>query len=251
MFWWHSLDEDERERASRRAACVRMAAKDLPASRALAAEDKDRMVAALLPVVAARSRAVADPDGARALLRESVERLGDHLVVRPSPAIALARLLPLAIRIDPDRAPDILWLALSRCPTIAGLPEPVESNPTILRVYLDVVELACLIARYDRASAEVILAPVVDRLAGLKDEQWGVHNEGPALFRAVGAFDARVARRLVDALPEDPSPTGGFRFRRQVKVRIALARILGLAPALRLREPFVPDDAHWLEVLED
>jgi hypothetical protein len=254
MFWWHSLDEDERERASRRAACLRMAAKDLPAARALAAEDRDPMVAALLPAVASRARAVVDPDGARALLRESVERLGDGLLIRPSPAIALARLLPMAIRIDPDRAPDILWLALSRCPTIAGLPEPVEFNPSTLRVYLDMVELACLIARYDRASAEVILAPVVDRLAGLKDEQWGIQNECPALFRAVGAFDARVGRRLVDALPEDPLPkaaTSNFRFRRQFQVRIALARVLGLAPALRLREPFLPDEAHWLDVLED
>ena len=49
------------------------------------------------------------PRRRRALLRESVERLakvGDGRRSGPSPAVALARLLPLAVRIDPDRAPD-------------------------------------------------------------------------------------------------------------------------------------------------
>ncbi len=249
-----SLSEDQ---LKRRVACLRMAAQDLPVARALAAEDHDPMVEALLPAIAARTRAGADPDGARALLRESVERLGklgDGLTVHPSPPVAMARLLPTAIRIDPDRAPDYLWLALSRRPSVSALYEPVASNPSTLHAYLDLVELAVLAARYDRAAAEVVFAPVAIRLVGLNDEQWGIGNECPAMFRAVGAYDARVARTLLDSLPKDPAPnaaTSGFRFRRQAHVRIALARILGLSPALRLREPFLPDDSHWLGVLED
>ena len=115
-------------------------------------------------------------------------------------------------------------------------------------------------ARYDRAAAEVVFAPVAARLVGLGDEAWGLGNEGPELFRAAGAFDARVARSLLDALPEDPAPpTGepngalGFRHHSKAESRIALARILGLPPGLRLREPVLPNrvEENWFEDIDD
>lgn len=258
-----AIADDWQRRAARRAACLRLAAKDLPAARALAAEDRDPMLEALLPALAAKGRAGSDPDGARALLLESVERLGKVNAgpgLRPSPAVALARLLPLAARIDPDRAPSYLWLALSRRPPLSALPEPLPVMPEVRQHYLDLAELAVLVARYDRGAAEAVFAPVSARLAGLNDEVWGLGNEGPPLFRAAGAFDARVARTLLDTLPEDPAPqqpgrpTGGSDFRHHSKAmaRIALARVLGLPHGLRLREPsppYVGDD--WFEELEE
>jgi hypothetical protein len=243
------LIDEHGQRRARRVICLRMAAKDLPAARALAAEDHDPIVEALLPAIAARARAVSDPDGARALLREAIERLGkldDAAQSSPSPAVALARLLPLAARIDAECAPDVFWLALARRPPLPALPEPLPILPQVRQHYLDRAELAVLVARYDRAAAEAVFAPVADRLVGLHEEPWGLGAEGPALFRAAGAYDARLARALLDALPEDPPPPAGpptgmpdFRHHTKAQGQIALARILALPPALRLRELFL------------
>ena len=255
--------QEQQRRPARRDACLRLAAKDLPAARTLAAEDHDPMVEALLPAIAARARAGTDPDGARTLLLESVERLGkldDGTTGRPSPAVALARLLPLATRIDPDRAPGYFWLALSRRPPLSAQPEPMPVLPGVRQHYLNLAELAVLVARYDRAAAEAVFKPVADRLVGMVDEHWGLGAEGPAIFGAAGAFDARVARALLDSLPADPAPpadpttisAANFRHHSKAQARIALARMLGTPPALRLREPFL---AHvgdwWFDVLDD
>ena len=257
--------QENRQRLARRDACARMATKDLAAARVLAVEDRDLIVEALLPAIAAQVRAESDPDIARALLLESVQRLGriGELESRPggtSPAVALARLVPLATRIDPDRAPGYLWFALSRRPPLSTLPEPMPVSPQVRQHYLDLAELAVLVARYDRAAAEAVFAPVAARLVGIDDEQWGLGNEGTAIFWAAGAFDARVARRLLDALPEDPVPpasrgvisAANIRHHSKARARIALARVLGLPPALRLREPLMPyANGDWLDVLDD
>ncbi len=257
------LISDQARPWARRAACLRMAAKDLPASRALAAEAHDPMLEALLPAVAARARAESSLVEARALLLEAVERLArldDGPATRPSPAVALARLLPMAARIDPDRAPGYLWLALSRRPPLSSLPEPMPVLSQVRQQYLDRAELAVLVARYDRAAAEVVFAPVAARLVGMDDQHWGLGPEGPALFRAAGAFDGRVAGALLDALPEDPlpppvgRPTGGSTSRHHSKAeaRVALAGMLALPPGLRLRRPFLPNLGNdWLEGLDD
>jgi hypothetical protein len=237
----------------RSTVCLRMAARDLPAARALAAEDHDPMVEALVPAVAAQARAKSDPDGAKALLREAVERIAkveDGPPIRPAPAVALARLLPLAARIDPDRAPDLLWLALSHRP-----PPDVPASPGLMfqarRQLLDWAELAAWVARYDRSAAEAVFASVADRLPELIEETQGLGGEGPAIFRAAGAFDARAARRLLDALPEDPEPPPpgpprgqpsgwpNFRHHSKAQARIALARTIALPPSLRHRHSFL------------
>ncbi|MDR3621780.1 MAG: hypothetical protein P4L85_20675 [Paludisphaera borealis] len=247
--------------SARHAICSRMAAKDLPAARALAAEAGDSMLAAVLPAFAARALADSDPHAARELLFESVEKLGklDQIqAAQPAPAVVLARLVPLAVRLDPDRAPSCLWLALSRRPPLPAR-EWAPMMPDGLQRYVSLAELAALTARYDRAAAEVVFAPVAARLAVLDDEPWGLANEGPAIFRAAGAFDARAARALLDTLPEDPPPSDGrqtgfpnFRHHSKAEARVALAEVLGLPPRLRLREPFMPNSADdWLEALVD
>jgi hypothetical protein len=133
--------------------------------------------------------------------------------------------------------------------------------PQVRQHYLDLANLAALAGRYDRAAAEVVFAPVAARLPGLDDEHWGLGSEGPAIFRAAGAFDARAAKSLLDALPEDPTPpspsnvirASDNRHHSKARARIALARSLGLPPALRLRAPLqtyaASDD--WLDALDD
>ena len=116
----------------------------------------------------------------------------------------------------------------------------------------------CLVGRYDRASAEAVFAPVVDRLMGLDDEIWRLGNEGPALLRAVGAFDARAARAVLDSWTEDPGPPAG---RPAVGTRLQPTQQgpgphhagpdLGLAPGLRLGEPFLPDGSRRMVDLRD
>jgi hypothetical protein len=123
--------------------------------------------------------------------------------------------------------------------------------------YLDRAELAARVARYDRAAAEVAFAPLAARLASLEDEFSGLGNEGPPIFRAAGAFDARIARSLLDSLPEDPpppdpSPGGMPRYSDQTKAlaRLTLARILALPPELRLRELVLLGDEGSIESFE-
>ncbi len=257
------LVEENRRSSARRDVCVRMAEKDLPAARALAAEANDPTLAAVLPAFSARALADADPSAARELLRESVEKIAEldySPAFPPSPAVLLGRLLPLVVRLDPDRASSCLWLALSR-----RSPLPVREQPPMAayagRRYRDLAELAALTSRYDRAAAEVVFAPLAARLPGLAGGDWGLGQDGPSTFKAAGTYDARAARALLDALPDDPTPpkrppgvmiAGDFRHRSKADARVALAEILATPPRLRLRELFQPrmgDD--WLDDLDD
>lgn len=248
--------EEFRRQSIRSSICVRMATKDLAAARSLAAEDGNPLVEAILPAIAARSRAESDPDSARTLLREAVERLGrlgDLQMFQPSSAVTLARLLPLAVRIDPDRAPDYLWLALSRRPPLPDLSESPAMITHLRPQYLDRARLAVLVSRYDQRAAEAVFAPVADQLSRLFDEGWGLGSEGNGLFQAAGMVNARVARNLLDSLPDDPpppeNPPGVIRpnFHRDSKAlaRIALAEILALPPALRVGQLFSPSGMDW------
>ena len=233
-----------------------MAEGNLPAARALAAEDHDPMVESLLPAIAARELATSDQGGARALLREAVDRLArvpDNLSNHPSPAVALARLLPLAVVVDPDRAPDLLWRALSRRIPLPAIPDsmPVWMND-VRKQYLDAAELAVLVARYDRPASEAVFAPVARSIVALDDESYGLGNEGVAIVRAAAALSPRTAKLMLDRLPEDPPPppSTGVSVPRpyhqsKAQARLAAAEILGLPPALRYREPLLLTDGDW------
>ena len=255
--------EENAQPAARVAACFRMAATNLAAARALAAEDHDPTVEALLPAIAARRGqtpipTVPVPCFARRWSDSPGFRAPSY--AHFSPAVAIARLLPLAVRVDFDRAPDLLWLALSLRPPLSAVPESFPVMNEVRQHYLDLAELAALVARYDPAAAEAVFAPVADRIARLDDENWGLGNEGPAIFRAAGAFNARVAKTMLESLPEDPPPpprrgsiTPRFHHQSKLLARLALAETLGLPPALRYRQPFLFNDAGWqgdFEVIE-
>ena len=181
------------------------------------------------------------------------------MLFRSAPSVVLARLLPLAIRIDPDRAPDVLALTLS----LRTAP-PVQAGasmmlPDVRRYYVDQAELAARVSRYDRAAAEVVFASVADRLASLDHEFMGLGRDGQAAFRAAGAYDARAARALLEALPPDPTPpppgimeAGRPRHRSKADARIMLSRTLASPPAIRLRAPATPaGDEEWLNEIDD
>ncbi|MGC8638564.1 MAG: hypothetical protein ACP5XB_01655 [Isosphaeraceae bacterium] len=122
----------------------------------------------------------------------------------------------------------------------------------IRKQYLDVAELAARVARYDRSAGEVACAAVAEHIAALDDQNWGLGNEGPAIFRAAGTFDPRIARAMLDSLPEDPPPpptTGVITPRphhqSKAQARLALAEILALPPAIRFQQPFLATDTSW------
>ena len=254
--------EEYRRPSARRVVCLRMAVKDLPAARALAAEDRNPMVEALLPAVAAQARAKSDPDGARGAVARSGRAAGEGRGRPDDPARRRPSRWPGSCRWRSGSTPTgrrmicgSPWHDARRCRTS---PCRLACTFQARQQYFDLAELAVLVARYDRSAAEVVFAPVADRLARLVGEQWGLGSEGPAIFRAAGTFDARVARTLLDALPEDPPPPAGpptgqpnFRHHTKAEARIALARILGLPPALRLREPFLPHGDIGFEEFED
>ena len=185
-----------------------MAEKDLPAARAAT---RPRSATRCLRLPCPRSRLGPWPTPTPRRLGSCCANRWRSLAcsntpsARPSPAVALARLLPLVVRLDPDRASSCLWLALARRPPLPAR-ERAPVMPDARRRYLDLAELATLTSRYDRAAAEVVFAPVAARVAGLDDGSWGLGNEGPAIFRAAGTFDARAAQALLDGLPEDPTP---------------------------------------------
>lgn len=252
--------------AGRRAVRLRLAKTNLEAARALGPEGEDPLTDALLPAIAAKAQADTDPAAARELLRESVDRLSaleSFRLSEPPPAVMLARLLPLAARVDPDRAHGYLWLALAMRPTAPGFNpyyyKPTTSPPSRpLQFHLVQAELAALTARYDRAAAEVVFAPVAARFVDLIErEGWGWGGEGVAALAAAAIFDAKAAKALVEALPDDPPPPNpampNFHRRDKLQATVAAALSLGLPPGLRFREPFFPHQAvnDWVAAIED
>jgi len=248
------IKDDSNKIQARRAASVRIAAVDLPAARALAEGYPDPVLPAVLPAIAAGKLAGTDPEKARALLLESINRLGriaEAGVPRQmaQPAVAMARLLPLAARIDPDRAPGYLWFALASRPARPAEPEARPIMPWHRQAYADLAELAMLIAPYDRPAADAVFAIVAGRVPGIFDDTWGPGDEGTAIVRWAAAYDARAARSMFDVLPEDPVPPKGraqqpeprFQHEAKAKARLAIARTLGLPPELRRRH----DGAQW------
>ena len=171
----------------------------------------------------------------------------------------MARLLPLAARIDPDRAPGYFWFTLASRPPLAAAPEQRPAMPQARQNYANLAELAMLIARYDPSAAEVVFGPVAERVPGLLDEMWGLGNEGDAIFKAAAGYDARAAKAMLEALPEDPVPPPGGnttgprpRHKTKAQARIAIVRMLGLSPELRRREPLRRSGGDdWLPGLED
>ena len=174
---------------------------------------------------------------ARALLNEAFDRLreiagGD----RPghgqaSVANLMAQLLPCVERIDPDRVAERTWLAAAcRGPEFQE-PGPNEREATFA--------LAMLVARYDRAMADVIVAADLERLPDALAESAVTFNRvTPASLKMLTAYDPRVIPSLLRALPDaarkpparhDDSTAASM----ESRVRLAAGQILGFPNAAR------------------
>ena len=236
--------------------CAGMAKRDLPRALALATPGAPG-VAALTVAVAARNKATDDPAGAKKLLAEAYDRLEPLVARMVVPSVSMARLLPVAVRVDPDRSSEYFWRAIAARPPRASTVAPGSASPEIRQQYLTLAQLAALVARYDVAAAETIFAPVAENFPFLIDDRHDLANETCGILRAAAVFDPRSALAMVNAMPEDPEPTPGrtptFTPRIKEKARLAVARMLALPAGARLREAFQVSDQFnlWPAALDD
>ncbi len=229
----------------------------------------DSTVRAVLPALAARKLASTQPDQARRWLAESFDQLAtqaamlhseDQRVQEPGPLVAMALLLPVAVEVDPDGAREYLWLTLaSRPPHPFGI-ERRPVMPWTRQYYVNLGSLANVVARYDRAAAEAVFAPVAERIPALNDYHWGLGSEAPALFRTAAAFDGATARAIWAVLAADPPAPQEGRFvanepRHQTRAdaRLDIAHTLSLPPVLRANDALHASDLRrqspWLDEL--
>ena len=249
------LKDDSRDNyRARHHVCLRMAAVDLAAATSLASGFGDPLLDAVLPAMSARALAATDPKLARERFAQSFDRLEKLAHERgaasqqgqgPSPMILMARLLPVATRVDPEHAREAFWRVVAARPPRSITLEPRPIFPWHRQDYADLAELAAILGRYDRPAAEAVFAPVLDRVPGMDDQTWGLGNEVDDIFRAAAAFDPRSAVALLEALPDDPTPpsTGDrnlinnqFRHKAKADARLAVILALGQPPAIRMRE---------------
>lgn len=141
-----------------------------------------------------------DPAAARRLVAEIVDQqapstgLTDGLDSMYSEAAALARLLPLLERLDPQFGSECLWRAVA-----LRLPRPVEQKLDDETESAD-VHLIGLVSRYDRRLARSLLAPYVDRLEEFADNS---RTEcAPLVVATAGAIDPAWAVQLLGRLPD-------------------------------------------------
>jgi hypothetical protein len=175
--------------------------------------------------------------------------------------VSMARLLPLAVRIDPQRSSEYFWRAIAARPPRALGAAVGSPTSQIRRNYRIVAQLAALVARYDREAAATIFAPVAENARALIDDRFNLSNEAAAILQAAALFDPRAAQAMLDALPDDPEPEPGTRPGRPMTLtprikqtaRLAVARVLALPPGARRREALrVPGQFDlWPAVLDD
>jgi protocatechuate 3,4-dioxygenase beta subunit len=216
--------------------CAGIAAGDLMKGVNLAANSGAPGVAALVLAAGARAKASDDPVEARALLARSYDRLEPLAGRMVVPSVSMARLLPLAVKLDPGRSSEYLWRAIaarpSRTPTINSSTMTLQ----IRNQYLALAQLAALVARYDREAAETIFEPVAENAAALLDDRARRGNEAGAILQATACFDARAAVAMLNAASVDSGRGTILRPGVMDQSRLAVARALALPPAVRLRE---------------
>ena len=154
----------------------------------------------------------------------AMEGSGDEKGAYAEPAVTAAILLPAAEAIDPGRVSETLWRALSlRRPMCDVEYEEVR------RLGAEAVT-AMMVARYDRAIAEALLGPILDRLPRLI--AGGVTYFPEPLFVAPTVVDPWRAVALVQGLPEDSDPRNSSSW---VEQRRRVAEMLALHGADRWR----------------
>ncbi|WP_165227869.1 MSCRAMM family protein [Aquisphaera insulae] len=242
--------------------CRRMAVSDLPRARRLPEildplQDNAFMSVPILKAMAIGEMAVglADsrPDEARKLLAQVFDqfqgaRAAPRRALEIGSARAMAALLPLVERIEPDRLAERFWQAVA-----ARVPLSAEDRGSTLQA---VAVLAAALARYDAEAARVVARPVEDAILELS----GRVPDGsmvvlPNVVGPLGCVDPEAIAAIVRRIPADRETARTFFFRAprdQVQTiristrsisRLALARMLGFPIDRRRRAAW--DVAPW------
>lgn len=221
--------------------CRKMATKDLPRARKLlgAGLADPKLPAAAKPYglgLMAGELASPDPESARKLLDEAFDglrRVAEAEAGREpyvSTACAMADLLPVVERVDPDRLAERLWLAASCRP--ARRPA-LEANDIRART-----QLALAASRYDRGLAAAIYAPARARTPELTRELVA-YAAWPGWVKDLAGYDPAEFGLLVEQLPAlDRGATrlfGGGEMSTDAQVRMRVAESLGKPPEARRR----------------
>jgi hypothetical protein len=163
---------------------------------------------------------------AKGLLREAVaDPKLQEIVIQPNPygvprtaATALAAILPVAERIDPLPARELLWQALSLRP-----PQPSAGLLDDEWLRAD-VSLAQMIARYEPAIARRLLERAVERLPQLTSRAENAQKPMPVVV-ATAFVEPNWAIEVLDRLPEPPDVSWQRHPKNQA--RLFLVRMLG------------------------
>ncbi len=147
-------------------------------------------------------------------------------------------LLPVAERIDPGLVEEYLWRSLAM-----RQPNPWETMPRGRHAEAD-VQLAMMLARYDRAIARSLIEPFAQggRQAAVYFSYRG------ELYAAAAVIDPKWAVALVEALPDDPDlkiqgPKNS--------ARLAVANLLGRVGDQRSRNLQYSFLGLWVPDIED
>ncbi len=115
-----------------------------------------------------------------------------------------AALLPVAEACGPEYVERVFWRALALRPPrpARGSPPREIGQPGRGEFEPVVAQLAMMLARYDRATARLVLEPAAVRLRSLIDaDRGGQHSP---VLAAAAVIDPAWAVALLDALPDDP-----------------------------------------------
>ncbi len=179
------------------AACMRMAAVDLPRALRLAETIDDPVIRAYALGQTARELAPVDKSAAARLLEDAFSRLEKHRDVRAgysSAACIAAALLSAVEAIEPARLEASVWRAIAlRPPSLAERGDRSGSRLS--------AELAMSIARYDRTAAAAIIAR---ELGTFRKVDVDSYRQG-TVAAALAIIDPARLISLVESLPDDPT----------------------------------------------
>jgi len=189
----------------------------------------------------AEELAETNPTQARGLLKEAFNSLR-KIAVNAVPgqgqipvANLMAELLPIVERLEPDRLAERIWLIVASRP-------PSVQNLNVQHME-EAIVLAMLVSRYDRAIADVIAAPVLERLQDLLiDDSTRPYNASiPTICKSLTTYDPRAISLLLRGLPDPlrkppPKLDAGTAASFEFQFRQAAAEILGFSPGARPRE---------------
>jgi RNA polymerase sigma factor (sigma-70 family) len=207
----------------------RMAPLDLPRARRLAESIGDPCLKGFGLGMMALRLAETGKDSARKLLDSAYEVLERTAAAgKPStrslyfPAPVAGNLLDVAERIDSNIVDEYLDRALTLRPPVLW-----ENNPSGDAAYID-VQLAMMLARYDRSLARSLVEPIASGKGSAPPERLAVG----VLYAAAAAIDPKWAVELVEALPNDSDLET-----RSSKnaARLAVANVLGRTGQRRIR----------------